>query len=369
MDEPAMSSPSDADRNPDGPGPEGPDTTVPSGPDAEAVVLRPDGVDDQGALDVVVPATAAGQRLDRWLGNHLSPHYSRSYAAALIEDGAITVDASRTKQGTKLRGGERVAGPLGKPASSIPSPEAMDLTILYADEALVVVDKPVGLIIHPGSGNKTGTLINGLLERYPEMAKVGRSDRPGVVHRLDRDTSGVLITARTNEAAQSVVRQFKAKTIRKEYRTVVWGEMPFDEDWIDLPIGNHPRRPQLRAVSHDEGKESSTFYKVLNRFGMASELKVEPRTGRTHQIRVHLDHLGFPVLGDASYGHARQEQWRRWIAARTDKGLRAPVLERQALHCHAMTIHHPVSGEPITFTSPVPADMVDLLEVLKDAQS
>lgn len=363
-----MPSPTDADATPDGPDAKPADTTVPSGPGPDAEIPRPDGVDDQGALNVVAPPTAAGQRLDRWLGNHLSPHYSRSYAAALIDEGVLTLDGQRTRPGTKLRGGERIAGPLGQPASSIPRPEAMELTILHEDEALVVVDKPVGLIIHPGSGNKTGTLINGLLALYPEMAKVGRSDRPGVVHRLDRDTSGVLITARTNEAAQSVVRQFKAKTIRKEYRTVVWGELPFDEDWIDLPIGNHPRRPQLRAVSHDDGKESSTFYKVLNRFGMASELRVEPRTGRTHQIRVHLDHLGFPVLGDASYGHARQEQWRRWVAARADKGLRTPVLARQALHCHKMTIHHPVSGEPITFTSPVPADMVDLLEVLQDAQ-
>lgn len=324
-------------------------------------------VDLTGQLTYRVPAGDAGSRVDRLLGRLLAPDYSRSYLAALIDEGAITVDGKEVRPSFRLAEGVLVSGDVGQPASSLPGPEAMDLRILHEDEALIVVDKPVGIVIHPGTGSRSGTLVNGLLERYPELAVVGRADRPGIVHRLDRETSGVMVVARTNEAARSVVNQFKAKTVQKEYAAVVWGVMPFDSDWIDLPLGQHPKKTQIRAVVPEGGQPSSTFYEVRRRLGVATLVAAFPRTGRTHQIRVHLDHIGFSVLGDPQYGSAVQVQWRRWCAARAADGLRAPVLDRQALHARSITLRHPLSDELVTFEAPLPPDMVDLIEVLEEA--
>jgi 23S rRNA pseudouridine1911/1915/1917 synthase len=176
-----------------------------------------------------------------------------------------------------------------------------------------------------------------------------------------------MVVARTNEAARSLVNQFKAKTVRKEYAAFTWGVLPFDSDWIDLPLGIHPRKPQLRAVVREGGQPASTFYEVRRRLGVASLLSVFPRTGRTHQIRVHLDHIGFPILGDPSYGRDQQESWRRWVAGRLERSERAPVLARQALHARRLTLRHPSSEEEVTFEAPLPPDLVDLAEVLEQA--
>ena len=324
-------------------------------------------VDPDGRLTYVVPEAEAGGRLDRMLGRLLAPEYSRSYLSALVEEGVLKVDGQAVRPAFRVAPGMTVAGEVGKPASSAPEPEDLGLRVIHEDEALVVVEKPVGLVIHPGSGKKTGTLVNGLLHLFPELARVGRADRPGIVHRLDRETSGVLLVARTNDAARELVNQFKAKTVRKEYTAVVWGEMPFDNDWIDLPLGSHPRAPALRAVVEEGGQTASTFYTVRRRLGVATELAVQPRTGRTHQIRVHLEHLGFPILGDPSYGRTAQASWRRWVKARAESEQRVPVLDRQALHAHRITLRHPASGEEVTYEAPLPADLVDLLEVLEEA--
>ena len=241
----------------------------------------------------------------------------------------------------------------------------LPIPIVHEDEALIVVSKPVDLIIHPGGATKTGTLVNGLLHRYPELAVVGRADRPGIVHRLDRDTSGVMVVARTNEAAQSLVRQFKAKTVQKEYAALVWGVPPFDSDWIDLPIGPRKNKPHLRQVVREGGQPASTFYEVRERLGVASHLAAYPRTGRTHQIRVHLDHIGFPILGDGQYGGQKRVQYERWCTAREKAGQAAPTLSRQALHARKLTFEHPLSGEQVTFEAPLPEDMVRALELLR----
>jgi 23S rRNA pseudouridine1911/1915/1917 synthase len=300
----------------------------------------------EGRLRYRVPPAEAGSRVDRLLGRVLAPDYSRSYLAALVAEGTLTVDGQRVRPAFRVEEGSLVEGPLGEPAGSLPGPEPMELTVLHEDEALIAVDKPVGLVIHPGSGARSGTLVNGLLARFPELSVVGRADRPGIVHRLDRETSGVLVVARSNDAARSLVNQFKAKTVKKRYVAVVWGEVPLDADWIDLPLGPHPRRPQLRAVVEEDGQPASTFYEVRRRLPPATVLDVSPHTGRTHQIRVHLEHLGFPVLGDPQYGGDVQERWRRWVAARKEAGLRAPVLARQALHAASITLRHPTDAAP-----------------------
>jgi len=321
-------------------------------------------VDGEGRLAWTVPSEEATRRLDRVLGRALSPAYSRSYLTALIQDGSITLDGSSVKPSYRLEGGERVAGQLGEPAVGLPRAEPMELEIVHEDDQLIVVNKPVGLVIHPGGGSRSGTLVNGLLERYPELSVVGRAERPGIVHRLDRETSGVLLVARTNEAARSLVLQFKAKTIKKEYAAFVWGVLPFDSDWIDLPLGPDPRRAPLRCVRPEDGQPASTFYEVRERYGVGTRLAVFPATGRTHQIRVHLEHLGFPVIADPQYGRKAREAFGRWKRDLLDAEKRVPVLRRQALHAHKISFTHPGTERPVTFEAPLPSDLVDLESVL-----
>ncbi len=328
---------------------------------------RPTSVDETGHLRLEVTAEQAGSRVDRALGRALAPHYSRSYLSALLAEGAIRVDGQEVRGSLRVMEGMVIAGELGVAATGLPEAEELGLKILHEDESVILVDKPEGLVIHPGSGASTGTMVNGLLKLYPELAVVGRADRPGIVHRLDRQTTGVMVVARTNDAAKSLVNQFKAKKVRKQYSAVVWGEMPFDSDWIDLPLGVHPKKPQRRAVVSEGGQAASTFYEVKARLGVASILDVSPRTGRTHQIRVHLDHLGFPILVDPNYGVTQQESWRRWVAKRAEQGKRAPSIARQALHARTLAFEHPGTGQDVQFESPLPPDMAELVEILEEA--
>jgi 23S rRNA pseudouridine1911/1915/1917 synthase len=331
--------------------------------------MQPTAVDSSGHLSLRVDEDEAGSRVDRLLGRVLAPLWSRSYVAALIAEGTIRVDGRPVRPSFRVAPGQLIDGELGQPAESLPGPEPMELPLLHVDASLIVVDKPAGLIIHPGSGSRSGTLVNGLLDRFPELSRVGRADRPGIVHRLDRDTTGALIVARTNAAAQSLVNQFKRKTVEKHYNAVVWGEPPFDSDWIDLPIGAHPRRPALRAVVAEGGQPASTFYEVEQRLGRVSVLTVQPRTGRTHQIRVHLEHIGFPIVGDASYGRAAQAAYARWVERIGREGGRAPVLARQALHARRIGVDHPETGERVVFEAPLPADLRDLIGIAQDNQA
>ncbi|MHC5211550.1 MAG: RluA family pseudouridine synthase [Planctomycetota bacterium] len=326
---------------------------------------HPDAVDDSGHLDLRVGQGATGTRVDQFLGRALAPRWSRSYLSALIEQGTLTVDGRPVRPSFRVATGQRIEGDLGEPADSLPRPEPMDLSILHVDDSLIIVEKPAGLIIHPGSGSKRGTLVNGILAAYPEVATVGRADRPGVVHRLDRDTTGVLVMARTNEAARSLVNQFKQKTVEKEYTAVVWGEPPFDSDWIDLPLGAHPRRPASRAVV-DEGQASSTFYKVERRLSALSVVNAQPRTGRTHQIRVHLEHIGFPIVCDAVYGRSAQVAYSRWVEGLRAAGAKVPTIARHALHARRIGFEHPGTGERVHYEAPLPADMAELIAIAEE---
>jgi 23S rRNA pseudouridine1911/1915/1917 synthase len=320
-------------------------------------------VDDEGHLRLVVEPADSGARIDRLLGRVLAPRFSRSFLSALVEQGSILVDDRPVKSSFRVNPGMRIEGELGVPADSLPQAEPMPLSLLHVDEALIVVDKPVGLVIHPGTGARHGTLVNGLLARFPELAAVGRADRPGIVHRLDRDTSGVMLVARTNDAARSLVNQFKRKTVHKQYTAVTWGVLPFDSDWIDLPLGPDPRKPAMRAVLREGGQSASTFYRVERRLPCMTVLCAEPRTGRTHQIRVHLEHIGFPIVGDQSYGRSAQVQYGRWVERRREQGLRMPALARHALHARSISVEHPLTGETVRYEAPLPADMAELIDI------
>jgi len=324
-------------------------------------------VDEGGHLRLVVDPTDSGARIDRLLGRVLAPKFSRSFLSALVEQGSILVDDRAVKSSFRVNPGQLIEGELGVPADSLPQPEAMPLELLHVDEALIVINKPVGLVIHPGTGAKHGTLVNGLLGLFPELSTVGRADRPGIVHRLDRDTSGVMLVARTNDAARSLVNQFKRKTIHKQYTAVVWGVLPFDNDWIDLPLGPDPKKPSMRAVVREGGQSASTFYRVEQRLPPMTVLTAEPRTGRTHQIRVHLEHIGFPIVGDQSYGRSAQVQYGRWVEKRRADGQRTPALARHALHARTITVEHPLTGETVKYEAPLPADIAELIDIASEA--
>jgi len=293
----------------------------------------------------LVPAALAGERLDR-IAAALWPEHSRSRLQAWIEEGWLTVDGVPAESvRRRLLGGERLA--LAPPLLALgetPRAQEMSLSLLYADESIFVIDKPAGLVVHPGAGNLEGTLLNGLLALDADLAAVPRA---GIVHRLDKDTSGLMVVARTLEAQTALVRQLQARTVRREYWAVVAGRLE-RSGTVDAPIGRHPRARTRMAVV-PQGKPAVTHYRPLETFADATLVECRLETGRTHQIRVHLAHLGFPLLGDPLYAP-------RAVAAR---------FSRQALHARCLSLVHPASGEPCRWESPLPEDMTRLLETLR----
>ncbi len=319
-------------------------------------------------VDRRVPEQARGRRLDSWLAS-LGEYGTRSQIAAAIERGEITVDSAPAKASRKLRGGESVE--LRRPEAPVPSsdiePEEIALDILHADDDLIVVNKAAGMVVHPATGNRRGTLVNAVLHHFPPSPASqwpGGAERAGIVHRLDKETSGVIVVARTVEAHEALSRQFRRRTIRKVYLALVRGDVKAG-GVIDEPIGRHPKdRKRMSTVSRSS-RTATTEFEPLERFGPATLLEVRPHTGRTHQIRVHLAARGWPVVADAVYGvpssRAREALRRRW-------GEAARVLEampRHALHAHALTFEHPRSGKELTVKAELPDDMGVITERLR----
>ena len=302
-----------------------------------------------------VPISLSGSRLDQVLAEML-PEYSRSRLAALAKDGFVTVDGKPVPPKTKLFGGEVIDATLvPRDDEKAFLPENIALNVLYEDEAVIVIDKPAGLVVHPGAGNWSGTLLNGLLFRNPTVANVPRA---GVVHRLDKDTSGVMVVAKTEAAQLSLVRQLQARTVKRIYVALVRGQAP-QEGAVDKPIGRHPHhRTKMAAVGEEQGGKSAvTHYRVLQRFTHHSLIECRLETGRTHQIRVHMQSIGFPIEGDLIYSPG---------AAGVDAGMREVfrTFGRQALHARQLTFDHPVDGDSVTFEAPVPEDMCQLIDYI-----
>ena len=307
-------------------------------------------------LVVQVPPGAAGQRLDRFLAT-LPELATRSRAKTLIDGGLVRVDGTVRKAAHVLRAGEEVAVTVPPPEPAGVAAEALPLVVLYEDAHLLAIDKPAGMVVHPAPGARRGTVVNALLHRLGALEGVGDPERPGIVHRLDRDTSGVLLVARTPQALAGLARQFHDRTLSKRYVAVVHGVVGASTGVIDQAIGRHPRERQRMSVRTRRGRAAVTRFEVVERFRGATLLRLAPETGRTHQLRVHLAGLGHPIVADRLYGG----RGRRGGAA-------ASALEacpRQALHAESIAFAHPATGAPVVVRAPLPADLKRLLEELR----
>ena len=314
--------------------------------------------------ELTVEAMQAGHRLDAFLASHF-PDYSRVHLRRVITAGGVKIDGRGGKPAYRLHAGQRVSIVLPEIPREAPRPENIPLEILYRDDHLVVINKPPGMVVHPARGHWSGTLASALQFHFGStLSTTGGLSRPGIVHRLDRDTSGVILVARDDQAHSKLAKQFAARSIEKEYFALVAGCPLRDRDYIDCPIGFHPHVREKMAIRHDhaESRPAQTFYEVLERFDGFAALKLLPKTGRTHQIRVHLNHIGCPVLCDRQYG-GRARITRGEI--RRDRTDELVLLDRQALHARRLRFNHPATGQPMEVQAPLAGDIAAVLDALR----
>jgi len=306
-----------------------------------------------------VPPKARGVRLDQHLAQ-LHAELTRSRLKALIAAGNVRVDGRPSKPSHRLRGGEELTVEIPAPVPAAPQPEELPLAVLHEDADLVVLDKAAGMVVHPGAGHARGTLVNALLHRVTDLAGVGGELRPGIVHRLDRDTSGCLVVAKNERALVALQRAFKGREVQKTYLALVHGA-PWGEGRIETRYGRHPVHRRKFTGRVKEGKPALTLWRVVEPFEGAALLEVDLKTGRTHQVRVHLAEAGHPLLCDALYGGGRRAKGRVQEAEE--------ALGRQALHAWRLSFPHPGTGERVAFEAPIPADFQAALSILRGSGS
>jgi len=301
---------------------------------------------------VEVGPEEAGGRLDVFLADRLG--ISRSRVEQLLADGMIELNGSVPKKRDKARVGDRIRVRTPAPEPSLALAEPIPLDIVFQDEDLLVVNKPAGLVVHPAPGNRSGTLVNALLHAVGDLSGIGGVLRPGIVHRLDRDTSGLLVVAKNDATHRKLAEDLKHRRTHRRYLVAAWGHLRSDEVTVNEPIGRHPKERRRMAVV-DSGRPAITHFRRVERWKAAELLSAELETGRTHQIRVHLQHIGHPVVGDATYGAGRETGFsgvsRGWAA---ELARRTP---RQFLHATELEFVHPRSGELLTFGAPLPQDL------------
>ncbi|MDD5449588.1 MAG: RluA family pseudouridine synthase [Candidatus Omnitrophica bacterium] len=295
-----------------------------------------------------VDNTGSGKRLDVFLAEAVKDAGSRSHIKKLIDQGCVLVNNSAAKPHHKLKDGDEITVDfeLGRNTPHL-SPENIPLDILYEDKALLVVNKPAGMAAHPGAGINNGTLVNALLHHCENLSQIGEELRPGIVHRLDKDTSGLMVVAKDDETHRGLAAQFKERTVRKKYLAFVTGIMELDKGLIEMPIGRHPSERQRQTVRFSGSRDAVTEYRVIRRFPGFKEgrvsgctmLELTPKTGRMHQLRVHLSYLGHPILGDATYGE------------------KSALIPRQALHAATLGFTHPATNKYLEFNAQLPPDL------------
>ncbi|WP_183283613.1 RluA family pseudouridine synthase [Cupriavidus alkaliphilus] len=319
-----------------------------------------EGSDAAMTLSLEVDSASHGERLDKLLARHFS-EFSRSRLQQWIESGAVRVDGQVRRPRDAVQMGNRIeVQPQAAPESSAFAPEEVPLDVVYEDDTLLVINKPAGLVVHPAAGNWSGTVLNGLLHRYPGAASLPRA---GIVHRLDKETSGLMVVARTLTAQTDLVRQLQARTVKRTYIALVWGRT-YDEGTIDAPIGRDPReRTRMAIVQTASGKPSRTHFRTLATVplgrGFVSMVMCKLETGRTHQIRVHFESIGHPLVGDPVYFRATQRGQR--------PAIRVPLpvpYERQALHAYKLGLVHPATGKHMSWTAQPPEDLQALIDAL-----
>ena len=326
-----------------------------------------------------VAAEESGWRLDIFLVHHC-PQYSRTLIRNAIMNGGIRITEedlllSNGKPGFRLKPGQTVQFTLPEIPHSVPQPEDIPLEIIYEDEYLAVINKPADMVVHPSRGHWEGTLVSALAFHFGnQLSNVRGSVRPGVVHRLDRDTTGAIIVAKEDTIHGKLAGLFESRQIKKEYFAIVLGKPYLDRDVVDAPIGLHPKnKEKMRIVSADalEAKPAQTFYEIVKRYGKWSTVRCFPKTGRTHQIRVHLAHIGHPVLCDRNYGGGKRITREQLLGtvpfSLSDEQTDGTVLLcRQALHAHRLSFVHPATEQLLNITAPIPADIQSVLDCLEN---
>ncbi len=298
----------------------------------------------------IVPEDVRTQRIDAYLAQNIDKDVSRSQIKRLIDAGRIHVNGREVTAHYTVKAGDRIVIAWDNAPREDHLAENIPLDILYEDEQLLFVNKPAGMVVHPAQGSRRHTLVNALLYHTRHLSQAGGEDRPGIVHRLDKDTSGVMVVAKNNAIHRHLARQFKDHTIERIYLAVVRGIVQHDEGLCEEPVGRAFLNKKKVIIRPTGGKEAATSFRVLKRFSHpATLLEIYPRTGRTHQIRVHMKHIGHPVLGDSFYG------------------LSSHLIGRQALHAASLEVEHPKTGERLAFSSPLPADMQALIAALESA--
>jgi len=311
-------------------------------------------------FSITVTERASGRRLDQFL-SETELNLSRSQAKILIETHHIFLNQKQTKPSAHIRRGDIVSGTLPEPVPLSLKSESIPLTILYEDSSIIVVDKPSGMVVHPAYGNPSGTLVNALLFHCKDLAGINGILRPGIVHRLDKDTSGAIVVAKDDEAFHQLIKQFKNHNVEKIYFAIVYGTFGQEKGLIDSAIGRHPSERKRMSTRTKKGRSAITHWKKVEEFDGCTLLEIFPQTGRTHQIRVHLSSIGHPVLGDPLYGRKGRP------GALHDPVLKDCVkrMNRQALHAYRLVFNHPRTGERVSFVSPIPQDMKEVLEWLR----
>jgi 23S rRNA pseudouridine1911/1915/1917 synthase len=311
---------------------------------------------------LVVDLAAAGSRLDRWLAREL-PEQSRSRLQALIEEGAVLLDGRPARPSARLRAGQAVLVRIPEPRPALPRPQDIPLAMVHEDAWLLVLEKPAGLVVHPGAGRTEGTLVNALLHHVRDLSGIGGELRPGIVHRLDKGTSGLMVVAKDDATHRDLVRQFAGRTVEKEYLAIVLGVPSPRRGSVDSPIGRDPANRKKMSSRARRARPARSDYAVVEVLDGAALVRVRIHTGRTHQVRVHLASLGHPVAGDALYGGRRAAPSRR---AASRAALRS--LARPALHAARLAFTHPATGARLAFESPLPKDLIELLDLLREGQ-
>jgi len=319
-----------------------------------------------GTFTILVDESDQDRRLDAVVAAHL-PACSRSLAANLIANHKILVDNQPKKPGYRVRSGQEIIGRIPAPEPVEYKPESIPLDILYQDRYIVVLNKPAGLVVHPAPGHRSGTLVNALLYHCPDLGGIGGEIRPGIVHRLDKDTSGTMVVAKNAQALEILAQQFKTRTVRKKYLALVYGDLKNDEGTINLPIGRHPVHRKQMSTTTRKGRSAETSWRVREKFKAITLLELTLKTGRTHQIRVHCTALGHPIVGDQVY---RSRKWlkdidRLFSGESSSMVAQLKAVPRQMLHAWRLRLTHPYTGEVMTFESPIPTDMETVIEKLR----